>query len=226
MYVLCARQLAQLGHSAFCFDFSGTGDSYGEWGAFTWVDWQQNLVDVYRHIRAMGIDQISVIALRLGALTVADTVANRQLQFAKCIFWDPVDDGESYVRQLIRLKMAAAMADDATKLSTKDVLADVDTHGFLEVGGYHIAAELLASIKQSKIGQQIETLAEASQLHWLVLKNASQNGPLPHPVSVPENLHGRINMRAVADTRFWMQQEVTIAPALLQTTSELFGHAH
>lgn len=225
MYVLCAQRLAGAGLDAYCFDFVGTGDSYGEWGSFSWADWQQNLVDVYEHIRASGVDDISVIALRLAALLVAETVASRQIQLSKCLLWDPVEDGEVYVRQLLRLKIAAAMTEEAASLTTKDVLASIEQHGFLEVGGYRITAELLDSIKQTKLTKTIEVLMNSSQLHWMVLKNTGQSNTVSIPLSVPKALQDKVILHAVQDTRFWMQQEVTIAPALLQKTSELFTNA-
>ncbi len=224
MYVLCARQLAAAGMEVYCFDFVGTGDSYGEWGSFSWSDWQQNLADVYRHIKASGSDEISVITLRLGALIVSDAIAAGQLQFDKCLFWDPVEDGEIYVRQLMRLKIAAAMSEDAQALTTKDVMADIENHGFLEVGGYQITTDLLDSIRQAKLAKNIDTLVSATQLHWMVLKNTGQSSAVNYPPSVPEALHNQVNMHTVQDTRFWMQQEVTIAPVLLDKTAELFTH--
>lgn len=225
MYVLCARQLAAAGIDVFCFDFVGTGDSYGEWGSFSWSDWQQNLVDVYRHIQASCSDDISVITLRLGALIVSDAIVRSQLQFNKCLFWDPVEDGEVYVRQLIRLKIAAAMSEDAQNLTTKEVKADIEKHGFLEVGGYCITADLLDAIRQAKLAKDIGALINTTQLHWMVLKNTSQSNLVSYPLSVPEALRDQVNLHTVQDTRFWMQQEVTIAPVLLDKTVELFTNA-
>lgn len=223
MYVLCARQLASAGMDVVCFDYVGTGDSYGKWGAFSLSDWQNNLADVCQYIHDLGINDISVISLRFGALVVTEAVATRQLQFNKCLFWDPIEDGETYIRQLIRLKIAAAMTEDAQALTSKEVQAGIEQHGFLEVGGYHIAAELLDRIKSSKLASSVETLVEQTELHWMVLKNASQSGnKVVYPFCLPKNLHDRVMMHAVQDTRFWMQQEVTIAPALLQRTAEIF----
>ena len=225
MYVLCARQLAAVGMDVFCFDFVGTGDSYGEWGTYSWSDWQQNLVNVYQHIQASWSDDISVITLRLGALIVSEAIVRSQLQFSKCLFWDPVEDGENYTRQLIRLKIAAAMSEDDQAVTTKEVMADIDMHGFLEVGGYCITADLLDSIRQAKLKNEIDKLINATQLHWMVLKNTGQSNLVAYPTSVPEALRDQVNMHMIQDTRFWMQQEVTIAPALLDKTVELFANA-
>ena len=224
MYVLCARQLAAAGMDVVCFDYAGTGDSYGDWGAFSLSDWQDNLADVYQYIHELGINDISIIALRFGAFMVTNAVATRQLDFNKCLFWDPIEDGQTYIRQLIRLKIAAAMTEDAQAVTSKEVQAGIEQHGFLEVGGYHITAELLDSINNSKLADSIELLVEQTELHWMVLKNVNQgSSKVVYPICLPENLHDRVRMHAVQDTRFWMQQEVTIAPALLQKTSEIFA---
>ena len=226
MYVLCARQLASAGLDVVCFDYVGTGDSYGDWGSFSIPDWQANLAQVYAYIQNLGISDISVISLRFGALVVANSIFAGQLQFNKCVFWDPIEDGEGYVRQLIRLKIAAAMTEDAKSLTTKEVLADIDQCGFVEVGGYHVTAELLDAIKRAKLSNLIEVVIDSTELHWMILKNASQNsGGATWPMSIAEGLRENVTMHTVQDTRFWMQQEVTIAPALLQETLELFANA-
>ena len=226
MYVLCARQLAAAGLHVACFDFTGTGDSYGAWESVSWPSWLENLSEVYHYLEDAGVSDISVIALRLAALIVADSVTSHQLEFTKCLFWDAIEDGEGYIRQLIRLKIAAAMTEDSKALTSKDVLAELDDHGFLEIGGYHITAQLFDSIKQAKLKNSIETLVDATELHWMVLRSANQSISTPsYPLCLPENLRHRVSMHTVLDTRFWMQQEVTIAPALLQKTGELFVHA-
>ncbi len=226
MFVLCARQLASAGVESVCFDYVGTGDSHGDWGSFDLADWEANLIGVCEYLHDLGVKDISLVALRFGALVAANVIAAGDIRVNKCVFWDPVENGEVYIRQLIRLKIAAAMAEQAQKISTKDVLASIEEHGFVEIAGYSLTGPLIDSIKATKLADTIETVSDLTKLHWISLSGKNQTSEHSTlPVSVPSKLADQVSMHRVNDTRFWMQQEVTIAPILLQQTTELFTDA-
>jgi len=226
MYVLCARLLANSGVDTVCFDYAGTGDSHGEWGSFEFADWKTNLLDVYQYVRQGGIKDISLIALRFGALIVADTIFTSDVQINKCIFWDPIESGEVFIRQLIRIKIAAGMAEESRKISTKDILSDIDQHGFMEVGGYHVSSSLINAINNMKLSNTINAVITRTNLHWMTLSKTNKGSIIQStPNCVPNNLAEHLAIHPINDTRFWMQQEVTIAPKLLRDTCQIFKHA-
>ena len=224
MFVLCARQLASAGLDAVCFDYAGTGDSYGNWGEFELSDWQANLTAVCDYLYNSGINDVSLVALRFGALVAAETISTGNVSIAKCVLWDPVENGEGFIRQLIRLKIAAAMAEEAKKISTKDVQAAIDQQGFVEIAGYSLSAPLIDSIKKLKLRDTIEAVVENSSLYWVTLTGKNQASKSSfRPASLPEGLEKQVSIQQINDVRFWMQQEVTVAPTLLQKTSEIFN---
>ncbi len=226
MYVLCARLLADAGIHSICFDFAGTGDSSGEWGEYDYAAWKSNLVDVYRLAQKVS-SNISLVCLRDSALISLDLIKQSDIQINKCILWDPVDNGEALARQLIRMKIAASMAGDLKKITTKDVLEEIEQSGFLEVGGYHVTSQLLDVIKSKKIIDFIEAALEITDLHWMTTGKSNHNAEPQLPICLAksnfdEYLLGRLSLHAVNDVKFWMQQEVTISPLLLRETKQVF----
>ena len=222
MYVLCARLLANIGIDAFCFDYAGTGDSGGEYELIEFEELCSNLVDVYEFVQNTGFQKISFVTLRFGALLTANTVSENNLVLDKCVFWDPIEKGEVFVRQQIRIKIAAAMS-EGSKITTKSILADVSEQGYLEVGGYHLSASLIDSIKTLTLADAIDSLVEATEVHWMTLGAAKrENAPSPIPIGVSDRLRDNLTLHAIADTRFWIQQEVTISPKLLSATQAIF----
>ena len=228
MYVLCARMLANSGYHVFFFDHSGTGDSSGEWGDFTYQDWLSDLTTIWQFANNIASD-VSFIALRFGALLLADALANQQLVAEKCIFWDPIENGEILTRQLVRMKIAAAMADDAKKITSKEVMQAMQEKGFLESAGYHITHDMYEQINTKKLANDIASLIEKVDLHWMMLGKfkPGENKWLPNSVK-PADIESlatdnAITMHPVNDVKFWMQQEVTISPRLLQVTHQVFA---
>ena len=226
MYVLCARLLADAGIHSICFDFAGTGDSSGEWGDFDYFDWEKNLVDVCQLAKKF-TSKISLITLRDGALISLGLMKQAEIKLHKCVLWDPVDSGEVLIRQLIRMKIASAMAGDLKKITTQEVLDGIEQSGFLEVGGYHVTSELIDSIKSQKISNSIEFALSSTELHWMTTGKSSGNSQQQLPIcltklNLAENLLAQLTMHSVNDVRFWMQQEVTISPLLLRVTKQVF----
>tara|TARA_R110002049_G_scaffold147342_1_gene310155 strand:+ start:124754 stop:125497 length:744 start_codon:yes stop_codon:yes gene_type:complete len=224
MYVLCARLLANAGIHSLCFDFAGTGDSYGEWGDFDYSDWKQNLIDVYQFAKKFA-SNISLITMRDGGLISLNLVKQNDINIDKCVLWDPIDSGEVLIRQLIRMKIANAMAGDLKKITTREVLDEIDKSGFLEVGGYHVSSDLIAAIKAEKIAEGIESVLGSTELHWMTTGKSNGNNALPICLSrlnLADNALEQLKVHSVNDVRFWMQQEVTISPFLLRQTRQVF----
>jgi pimeloyl-ACP methyl ester carboxylesterase len=88
--------LAQAGFHVFRFDYSGLGDS---WGDFTQGSVEQWRADVRTALTELednaGVKKINVLGLRLGA-TLACEVA-RQHPLHRLVMWDPIVSGRGYV---------------------------------------------------------------------------------------------------------------------------------
>ena len=218
MYVLCARLLAAKGITSFCFDLSGTGDSDGEWGDFDYDDWLINLKDVIDYVQQESFQSISLISLRFGALLALDAIAEFDFPINKCVFWDPVDNGEVYMRQLVRMKIAASMAEQLKKITTKDVLEELDSNGFVEIGGYKISNAIYSRSCQLKLANNLDQAFNKSEVHWMQTGKVEGRAKKTLPMTIKDEWVNSIVYHDVDDVRFWMQQETTISPQLLKQT--------
>ncbi len=226
MYVLCARLLADAGIHSICFDFAGTGDSSGEWGDYSYQDWKQNLIDVYQFAKKI-TPTINLITLRDSALISLDLIKLNEIHIDKCVMWDPIDNGEVLIRQLVRMKIASAMADDLKKITTQEVSESIEKEGYLEVGGYHVSSDLIDCIKSQKISDGFEDALNSAELHWMTTGKSNNSAKQQLPISLAkldlsEKLLAQLTLHSVNDVRFWMQQEVTISPVLLRETKKVF----
>ncbi len=226
MYVLLARLLAKSGFHTIHFDYSGTGDSLGEWGQFDYSDWLGNLRDVYESIDEEALE-VSFVALRFGALVLADAFGQGMIRSQKCILWDPIESGDSLVRQLVRMKIAAAMTENAKKITSKEVLDLIENSGYLESGGYRINKKLLDQISDKRLINNMDCMLANSKVHWMTLNARNKDKASWLPVGFDESAleTGQpvtLHMHPVQDIKFWMQQETTISPKLLQETKRVF----
>jgi alpha-beta hydrolase superfamily lysophospholipase len=94
-----ADQLAWAGVHVFRFDYSGQGDS---WGNFDAASWQRWIADVRTALAELcdnsGTSHVSIVGLRLGAV-LAHAVA-RETAVTQLVLWDPVVQGATYLNEL------------------------------------------------------------------------------------------------------------------------------
>lgn len=224
MYVLCSRLLANAGVHAICFDFAGTGDSSGEWGEYRLTDWKANLTDTYNYVRRFST-KTSFVTLRDSALIAFELIKHANIKIERCVLWYPIDNREALIRQLIRMKIAAAMASDLKKITSKEVLSGIEQSGFLEVGGYHVRSYLLDEFRQQNVTNHIQAVLDRTHVHWMTTGKKQTSPHLPVclsklNLSEPQQTH--MHLHQVEDVKFWMQQEVTISPKLLRETRQIF----
>lgn len=104
MQALQARQLAAAGFGVLIADPYGTGDSAGEFEAARWDDWRADLLtQVWLHDRGYGT--VLPWGVRLGALLAMELAV--ELAAPRLLLWQPVSDGSQYLRQFLRLRLAA-----------------------------------------------------------------------------------------------------------------------
>ena len=101
---LLGDELAAAGYWSLRFDYPGTGDSLDgdvESAVGHWTVWQQSIAVAADWLRAAsGARQVILCGVRAGG-TLAVLAAARRDDVAGLLLFDPVVDGQSYVRQLI-----------------------------------------------------------------------------------------------------------------------------
>ena len=109
VFVQLARQLAAQGVASAFFDFSGTGDSAGEFEAVAPEAFEADCDALWQWLSAtFPLLPRGVLGLRCGALLAARLVMRHTGQVAACVQWAPVAGG-TFLRQLLQRRMVNDM---------------------------------------------------------------------------------------------------------------------
>jgi alpha-beta hydrolase superfamily lysophospholipase/acyl carrier protein len=98
-----AHKLAAEGIPVLRFDYPGTGDSAGEEADVTLAGCVDGIVTATAELgEQTGVSHVHLLGLRLGA-SLAAMAAPRLEGLAGVVLWDPVTDGQAYLRELTAL---------------------------------------------------------------------------------------------------------------------------
>lgn len=91
-----ARRLAEHGFHVLRFDYTGTGDSWGDTTDANMVRWREDIAAAARELQALsGQRRLDLVGLRIGAALAAS--ASALLGARRLVLWDPVLDGSGWV---------------------------------------------------------------------------------------------------------------------------------
>jgi pimeloyl-ACP methyl ester carboxylesterase len=95
-----SAMLAREGFHVMRFDWSGTGDSWGETTDGTLERWLDDVSQAAQELRdSSGAESLSIVGMRLGA-AIAGLACGEARVADDLVFWDPVVVGELYIREL------------------------------------------------------------------------------------------------------------------------------
>ena len=144
-------QLAERGLDVILPDLYGTGDSEGDFGDADWGRWRQDLAKTAAWCSQQGWPVTHLLAVRLGCALAADAVAHGDLPSVRSsVLWQPVFDGERFLNQLLRLRVAASMMGDERKESIASLRAEFPAGRAVAVAGYTISSVLAADLDALK----------------------------------------------------------------------------
>ncbi|TPW32808.1 alpha/beta fold hydrolase [Pararhizobium mangrovi] len=135
-----ARSIAARGVPVLQFDYPGCGDAAGDHtlqdGVARWSQSIDRAVDGLR--RETGVDRVTLVGFRLGAL-LAPLTAVRREDVDRMVLLAPPASGKAYVRELAGL---AAMIDGRNAAATEEPAFDG-----LEAAGFRMSAQTLADLR-------------------------------------------------------------------------------
>ncbi len=100
-YRQLAFRLARAGFPTMRFDYYASGDSAGDDSEVSIVRWQADISTAIAELRQRsGVEQVSLIGLRLGASLAALVGAQRQ-DIVRLVAWEPLVSGSDFVEELI-----------------------------------------------------------------------------------------------------------------------------
>lgn len=110
-----ARSLAERGCHVLRFDYSGTGDSWGETTDADLDQWQSDVRAALRELRTLsGSDVVSVFGMRIGGHVAATAVAGLA-GVDQLMLWDPVFDGTAWAAEFAYSHHERPIGDDAVE---------------------------------------------------------------------------------------------------------------
>jgi pimeloyl-ACP methyl ester carboxylesterase len=97
-----AQFLGRHGAPTLRFDYTGTGDSWGESEDGNLTVWKDDLVSAVEELRdTSGCREVDILGIRLGA-SIAVLVEEFPCPVNLLMLWDPVVDGQLYMEELVR----------------------------------------------------------------------------------------------------------------------------
>jgi len=99
LYVTLAKKIAEHGFHVLRFDYSGTGDSYGEFSSFSIEQAIEDIDLAVKELKeACGLKKIMLVGVRLGA--TLSLLYSQKAKIDGLILWNPIFDGIQYLKEL------------------------------------------------------------------------------------------------------------------------------
>lgn len=224
MASLQARSFSNAGFAVLQIDLFGCGDSSGDFSEARWQIWQDDVAIAIDWLERRTGANVGLWGLRLGALLALDVASNSNRTFGELILWQPVLNGESFITQFLRLRLASEMlvSGQGNATGTQEMRRRMATGESLEIAGYELAPELATSIDKLNATNLAVT---NSPVHWFELI-ADTERPMPPAAARLANAWEergvKLHRHLVTGSAFWASQEITECPALLNDTTCLF----
>ena len=218
MAALQARRLAGAGFRVLQLDLTGCGDSWGDFSNARWETWLEDAVCAIAWLRGQDPNApILLWGLRLGA-TLAVDLAARQSDMERVILWQPVINGELFLGQFLRLKLASEMLTEGrAQTGTRQLRERLKGGEPVEIGGYLLAPELAVAIGCLRLERMVPPRVAV----WVEVVADVQTPIAPASQKVMNEWNDKgcaLHSAQVVGEPFWNTQEITECPALLDAT--------
>lgn len=223
MAALQSRRLAMAGYAVLQLDLTGCGDSWGDFGDARWERWIDDAMRAVQWLRENSGDvPLLLWGLRLGA-TLAVEVSSRLSEAKGVMLWHPVTNGDLFLNQFLRIKLASEMLTEGrAQTGTRQLRDQLKAGNPVEVGGYLLAAELAETI----VALRLDTMTPPSHAAWIDVVADTQSPTAPASQKVMQTWIDRgctLRVSRVKGQPFWITQEITECSALLDATLDTMG---
>ena len=222
MVTMQARAFAEQGYSVLVFDLWGTGDSQGEFSEATWAIWLNNIDAVVKWLQSRGSDSISLWGLRAGVLIAMDYLHQYSSEIDKLICWQPVFNGEQFIMQFLRLRVAAAMMDkNAPQEKTSDLKKQLLEENSVEVAGYQLNPELVNPMMTIRAQQlNLQSVKQCHVFELTIGSDLEASYALTKWIKYIEQKDINVSLDIINGSLFWSTQEISESPGLIQLSSK------
>lgn len=217
MVALQAAELARSGCRVLLLDLYGTGDSAGDFRDARWEFWLDDLTRAVEWLAGQGCRRVTLWGLRAGCLLALGLLHEGRVSADRLVLWQPVITGKQMLTQFLRLRIAAELAGDRGRETVASMREQLSRGEPLEVAGYELAPELAASID----AQNLSPPPQNVPVYWYEVASVGERPLSPVAATTVDAWRQagiRVEAEVIKGEPFWMTQEVTLAPALLQAT--------
>jgi len=218
MAALQARRFAAAGYAVLQVDLTGCGDSAGDFADATWDAWLNDARRAHAWLATRTTRPISLWGLRTGA-SLAVELASTLPDIEQLLLWQPVVNGEQYLNQLLRIKLAGEMLSHGqAQNGTKALRASLEAGKSIEVGGYMLNATMAHELARLKLAD----MPPPCPVLWLELGLKADDLPSPasqRVVEVWQTAGVSVRTGTLAGEPFWLTQEITECPGLIEATT-------
>jgi len=218
MAALQSRILAQAGCSVLQIDLYGCGDSDGDFGDARWDIWKRDIESARAWLeREQGVP-VSLWGLRLGASLAAEFAAESGHVLGPLLLWQPVLNGETFLTQFLRQRIANEMLKGAERNGTQALRARMAAGEPIEVSGYMLPPALAAAIDGVKLAASGR---EGVQVDWFEVLGELAEDVTPATRRVRDELSRRgmdVRLHTIRGEPFWATVEIAECPRLLEAT--------
>lgn len=225
MMALQARSLALQGFAVLILDLYGCGDSDGELKDASWAQWKDDLKAAFSWLQQHCAAPVSLLGLRLGALLALDFIRDGGHQVHQLMLWQPVLNGQQFLTQFFRLKLANDIlsGNKEQSTSTQTIRQQLNHSEVIEIAGYEISSKLSAAI-------DVLNLTDFASLkfpvYWLEIQAEANAALAPAKQKVLDFWQQHqvdVHLEQVSGPDFWMTQEISVCHELLERTTRLFS---
>jgi exosortase A-associated hydrolase 2 len=218
MAALQSRLFARAGCMVLQMDLYGSGDSDGDFGDARWEIWKHDLETACAWLKRAQPGPISLWGLRLGASLAAEAVFESVESYGPLLLWQPVINGEAFLTQFLRQKIASEMFKGGPRSGTSALRERFARSESIEVSGYMIVPALAAAID----GVKLANAARAGiQVDWFEVlgEMAEEATPAARRTRDEMSRHAMdVRIHVVRGEPFWGTVEIAECPLLLEAT--------
>lgn len=218
MVSLQSKALASKGYSVLQIDLQGCGDSSGCFGDATSQSWFQDISAAWDWLQANSHEPVILWGLRLGASLALDFSRYQKRWPIGFLLWQPVLNGESYMTQFLRIRVASEMLDGVKSGGTKALRESLERGAREEVAGYLLNPDLVRYINSLQFSK---ITLDNVPVYWLEVipeGGDSLNPAISRTADSWRQANVYLTLDIVAGPAFWSTQEITICPALIERT--------
>jgi exosortase A-associated hydrolase 2 len=164
-----------------------------------------------------------LLAVRTGYALAAKVARDQCWRLSRTVFWQPVIDGERFLTQFLRLRVAASLMESGHRASAEELRKRLQAGETLEIAGYEVSPPLATQIAQVKLAAELD--ANLGAVDWIEIVRADDQPLAQNSQDVIGEAQGRgitIHPCTVKAEPFWSSTEIVLSPVLVNRTINLF----